>query len=169
MKNSTPFQNIGCNGSVLQTEPQTAFQSERGKGALPTSRTNTWCSPILPTHCCNFGTCVTLAEACWVAVNQWSSQVGTWSSWFDDHLWNKELSKCLDNGKKPEIDLQDSTRLYKDQVISRIEDMEGDIIELLVLVAFLFPVVINRVQHFVAATNAPLIYFPRATDMHLKK
>lgn len=47
--------------------------------------------------------------------------------------------------------------------------MEGDIIELLVLVAFLFPVVINRAQHFVAATNAPLIYFPRATDMHLKK
>lgn len=71
--------------------------------------------------------------------------------------------------QKPEIDLQDSTRLYKDQVISRIEDMEGDIIELLVLVTFLFPVVINRVQHFVAATNAPLIYFPRAKDMHLKK
>ena len=169
MKNSTPFQNIGCNGSVLQTEPQTAFQSERGKGALPTSRTNTWCSPILPTHCCNFGTCVTLAEACWVAVNQWSSQVRDlvklvwWSS------LKQRIKQVFRQWQKPEIDLQDSTRLYKDQVISRIEDMEGDIIELLVLVAFLLPVVINRVQHFVAATNAPLIYFPRAKDMHLKK
>ena len=72
-----PFQNIGCNGSV-ENEPQTAA-NRRGKGASTSrsSRRRTWCSPILPTHCCNFGTCVTLAESCWSC----ESMIESISSW----------------------------------------------------------------------------------------